>query len=52
MRVTKEKSGEILTMTLEGRLDTTTAEILHEEIAGIESDVRGIIFDMDQLVVG
>ena len=49
MRITKTKNGEILTITLEGRLDTTTAGILQNEIAGIESDVRGIIFDMDKL---
>ena len=49
MKVTKERNGEILTITLEGRLDTTTADILQKEIVGIESDVRGIIFDMDRL---
>ena len=49
MKVTQTKNGSILTLALEGRLDTTTTEILRAEVSGMDSDITGVIFDMDRL---
>ena len=50
MKITKKQNGTILTILLDGRLDTNTAELLRAELADIGSDVTGVVFDMDKLV--
>ena len=48
MRVTKEKQGEVLTVTIEGTLDISTAPQLKEEMEGELDDVMEVYFDMEK----
>ncbi len=48
MKVTKEKQGEVLTVTIEGTLDINTAPQLKEELEGELDDVMEAYFDMEK----
>ena len=48
MKTEKKYEGETLTITLEGRLDTTTAPELEREIGEL-NDVRELVIDMKGL---
>ncbi len=48
MKAEKKYEGETLTITLEGRLDTTTAPELEREIGEL-NDVRELVIDMKGL---
>ena len=49
MTVTKKIEGNLATIALEGRLDTTTAPDLEKEIASLSDDVKKIVFDFVKL---
>lgn len=49
MLINKEQNGSIMTIAIEGRLDTSTAPQLHKEIKELEG-ISGIIFDFEKLV--
>ncbi|MCR5686813.1 MAG: STAS domain-containing protein [Lachnospiraceae bacterium] len=49
MTINKEKNGDELTVALEGRLDTTTAPQLEEELSGLLDDVKKLVFDFAKL---
>lgn len=44
-----EKNNEKMIIKIEGRLDTTTAPQLEEEINAIGEDVKDLVFDMEKL---
>ncbi len=46
MTVTKEKDGNILTVTIEGEVDAKTAPQLREEMEGELDDVMEVYFDL------
>ncbi len=50
MTINKKLSGENLTLSLEGRLDTTTAPELEEVIKESLSGVTALVIDFDKLV--
>ena len=50
MTITEVRNNEILTLTVEGRLDTTTAPILEKTINELLDGVTELILDMNQLV--
>ncbi|MDO5574658.1 MAG: STAS domain-containing protein [bacterium] len=49
MTITKANDGDKLTLTLEGRLDTTTTPQLEEELKGVLNDVKTLVFDFGSL---
>jgi anti-sigma B factor antagonist len=49
MTINKTKEGEKLTITLEGRLDTTTAPQLEEEVKESISGVTDLVFDLKDI---
>lgn len=49
MEIIKNKENEKLTISLEGRLDTTTAPQLEEEIASSTEGVKELVLDMEKL---
>lgn len=49
MRITKTQEGKKLTLALEGRLDTTTAPQLEEELKQSVNDIMELIFDFGSL---
>lgn len=50
MLISKESNGTSLTISLDGRLDTTTAPQLEAEITGGLNGVTNLIIDMEKLV--
>ncbi|MCR5592041.1 MAG: STAS domain-containing protein [Lachnospiraceae bacterium] len=49
MTITKDKNADELTISLEGRLDTTTAPQLEEELTASLDDVKKLVFDFSKL---
>ncbi len=49
MRITKIENGAELTVALEGRLDTTTAPLLENELSASLGDVNELTLDFDHL---
>ena len=49
MKITKDKKDSTLTIALEGRLDTTTAPELDQELKDSLNDVSVLIFDFAAL---
>ena len=49
MTIEKTKNGSSLTLTLAGRLDTTTAPELDAVVDSSLADVQGLILDMEAL---
>ena len=49
MNIQKTLSGAALTVALEGRLDTTTAPKLEEELRGSVDGVSRLVFDLAKL---
>lgn len=49
MNIQKTLSGAALTVALEGRLDTTTAPKLEEELRGSADGVSRLVFDLAKL---
>ena len=49
MNITKVKEGDKLTVTLEGRLDTTTSPQLEEDIKDEFSGIKELVFDITNL---
>ena len=49
MTVSKKTDGSHLTLTLEGRLDTTTAPQLEKELADSLESVTSLTFDFEKL---
>ena len=49
MNIIKDKNGEKLSLTLEGRLDTTTAPQLEAELKREISGVESLTFDFEKL---
>lgn len=49
MNIQKTLSGAALTVALEGRLDTTTAPKLEEELRGSVDGVSRLVFDLEKL---
>ena len=49
MTITEARNNEMLTLTVEGRLDTTTAPILEKTINELSDGVTELILDMNQL---
>ena len=49
MNIQKTVSGAALTVALEGRLDTTTAPKLEEELRGSVAGVSRLVFDLAKL---
>ncbi len=49
MEIKKTKNGNELTMTIEGRLDTTTAPMLEAELKQSVNGVEKLIFDFGSL---
>lgn len=49
MNIQKTLSGAALTVALEGRLDTTTAPKLEEELRGSVDGITRLVFDVEKL---
>ena len=49
MTITKHLNGNLLTIALEGRLDTTTAPELEAELKASLDGADSLIFDLDKL---
>lgn len=49
MNIVKTRSGSQLTLSLEGRLDTTTAPQLEAEVKGALAGVTELVLDFSQL---
>ncbi len=49
LNISKKSDNGIVTMALEGRLDTTTAPQLEAELKEALSDATGICFDFEKL---
>ena len=49
LNITKNKENDIVTIALDGRLDTTTAPQLEEELKALD-DVKTLILDLENLV--
>ena len=49
MKINQNLNGTELTMALEGRLDTTTAPQLEEELKAVLEDVESILLDFEKL---
>ncbi len=50
MLINKEAKGDALTISLDGRLDTTTAPQLEAEINSSLGGVKNFVIDMEKLV--
>lgn len=51
MTIAKETKGTLLTLALEGRLDTTTAPELEAELKeSLKEDITNLVLDMKELV--
>lgn len=50
MNINKSKSNEILELSIEGKLDTTTAPELETELSTLPADVETIIFNFEKLI--
>ena len=46
MQINQNRSAETMTLTIEGRIDTTTAPSLESAINGMDSDVKDLVLDM------
>ncbi|MDO5701903.1 MAG: STAS domain-containing protein, partial [Lachnospiraceae bacterium] len=49
LNISKDVKGETLTITLEGRLDTTTAPELDESLKASIGGIKELIFDFEKL---
>ncbi len=49
MEIIKKANGEELTVTLVGRLDTTTAPELEDELKDALAGVKKLVFDIEKL---
>ncbi len=49
MTINKTKENETLTVTIEGRLDTTTAPQLEAELKSSLDDIKELVFDIKDL---
>ena len=49
MTITEERNNNLVTLKIEGRLDTTTAPTLEKTIGEIIDSVTELILDMNQL---
>ena len=49
MNIIKNKNGNMMTLQIEGRLDTTTAPLFEKEITLLEADVTDLLIDMSAL---
>ena len=49
MTVTKKIEGNLATIALEGRLDTTTSPDLEKEISSLPDDVKKLVVDLAKL---
>lgn len=49
MTITKEKDHDTLTVTLKGRLDTTTAPELEKEMQTALTGITRLVFDLTEL---
>ncbi len=49
MTINKETNGKALTISLEGRLDTTTAPNLEEELTSALQGIEELVFDFAKL---
>ena len=49
MTITEERNNNLVTLKIEGRLDTTTAPTLEKTIDEILEDITELILDMNQL---
>lgn len=49
MEIIKERSGDALTLKLQGRLDTATAPELENELKGCLDGVKSLTLDMAEL---
>ncbi len=49
MTINKNKNGKDMTIALEGRLDTTTAPQLDDDLKASLSDVENLVFDFSGL---
>ena len=50
MTITKKTEGDALTITLEGRLDTSTAPELEAELGASLDGITDLTLDLDQLL--
>ena len=50
MKITQNKEGSKLTIALEGRLDTTTAPELENELKTAVEGVEYLVFDLKELI--
>ncbi len=46
MQIEQARAGERLTLTIEGRIDTTTAPGLESVIGGLDDGVKELVLDM------
>lgn len=49
MVIHKSVDGEVLTLALEGRLDTTTSPALEEEFKTSSEGMKSVVFDFEKL---
>lgn len=49
MNIQKNLAGNVLTLTMEGRLDTTTAPVLEAELKSSLTNVTELVFDFAEL---
>ena len=49
MKINKNQNGTVLTIALEGRLDTVTAPELEAELKGSLDNATELVFDMEKL---
>ena len=49
MTIEKIKTNEQLTVLLEGRLDTSTAPLLEEELRNSLDDIKRLVLDLEKL---
>ena len=49
MTVKKEKNGDVLTVSIEGRLDTTTAPELEAELKGALDGIAELVLDVSAM---
>lgn len=49
MTIRNEKKNELVTLTIEGRLDTTTAPLLEKEINELSADTKELVLDVTAL---
>lgn len=49
MNLSKNQQGSALTISLEGRLDTTTAPILESEIHALPAEINELVLDFEKL---